>query len=230
MRIAIAQLNQVVGDLSGNAARIVEAMAQARRGGAHLLVTAELSLCGYPPEDLLLRPAFLTACADELARLAARVEGITVLVGFPELAPGGRYNAVAVLRDRRIAAVYRKQCLPNYTVFDEQRYFTAGSDPCVFDVDGIRVGVVICEDVWCPGPAASARDAGAEMIVVPNGSPYHTHQQELRRQIVSTRARETGLAIVYVNRIGGQDELVFDGASFVVDRSRQRRAAAAGMA
>ncbi len=219
MRIAIAQLNQVVGDLSGNAERIVEAIGEAQRGGAHLLVTPELSLCGYPPEDLLLRPAFLAACADELARIASRVEGITVLVGFPELAPGGRYNAVAILRDRNIAGVYRKQCLPNYTVFDEQRYFTAGIDPCVIDVDGVRVGVIICEDVWCAGPAAATRGAGAELIVVPNGSPYHTHQQELRRQIVSTRARETGLAIVYVNRTGGQDELVFDGASFVVDGS-----------
>src|SRR6202022_467924 len=219
MRVAIAQLNQVVGDLSGNAARILEAMAQARRGGAHLLITPELSLCGYPPEDLLLRPAFLSSCADELARLAARVEGITVLVGFPELAPDGRYNAVAVLRDARVIAVYRKRCLPNYTVFDEQRYFTAGGDPCIVDVEGIRVGIIICEDVWCAGPAAAARDAGAQLIVVPNGSPYHTRQQALRRQVVVDRARETGLAIVYVNRTGGQDELVFDGASFIVDGS-----------
>jgi NAD+ synthetase len=220
MRVAIAQLNQVVGDLSGNAARILEAVAEARRGGAQLLITAELSLCGYPPEDLLLRPAFLSACADELSSLATRVEGITVLVGFPELAPDGRrYNAVAVLRDRRVAALYRKRCLPNYTVFDEQRYFNAGGDACIVDVDGVRVGVIICEDVWCAGPAAAARDAGAQLIVVPNGSPYHTHQQTLRRQVVTERARETGLAIVYVNRTGGQDELVFDGASFIVDGS-----------
>src|SRR5450631_4059898 len=217
MRIAIAQLNQVVGDLPGNAARIVDAMADARRGGAQLLITAELSLCGYPPEDLLLRPAFLASCADELARLASRVDGLTVLVGFPELAPDGRYNAIAVLRDGKVAAIYRKRCLPNYTVFDEQRYFTAGTDPCVVEVGGVRVGVIICEDVWCAGPAAAARDAGAQLVVVPNGSPYHTHQQALRRQVVAARARETGLAIVYVNRTGGQDELVFDGASFIVD-------------
>src|SRR5450755_1134229 len=134
MRVAIAQLNQVVGDLSGNAARILEAAAEARRGGAQLLITAELSLCGYPPEDLLLRPAFLSACADELSRLAARVEGVTVLVGFPELTPDGRYNAVAVLREGKVAALYRKRCLPNYTVFDEQRYFRAGVDPCIVDV------------------------------------------------------------------------------------------------
>jgi NAD+ synthetase len=219
MRVAIAQLNQVVGDLSGNAARIFESVAEARRGGAQLLITAELSLCGYPPEDLLLRPAFLSACAEELARLATRVEGITVLVGFPELASDGRYNAVAVLRDGKITALYRKRCLPNYTVFDEQRYFNAGGDPCIIDVAGIRVGVIICEDVWCAGPAAAARDAGAQLIVVPNGSPYHTHQQTLRREVVAARARETGLAIVYVNRTGGQDELVFDGASFIADGS-----------
>jgi len=219
MRIAIAQLNQVVGDLPGNAARIVDAMADARRGGAQLLITAELSLCGYPPEDLLLRPAFLASCADELARLASRVDGLTVLVGFPELGPDGRYNAVAVLRDGKVAATYRKHCLPNYTVFDEQRYFTAGVDPCVVEIGGIRVGIIICEDVWCAGPAAAARDAGAQLIVVPNGSPFHTQQQALRKQVVSARARETGLAIVYVNRTGGQDELVFDGASFIVDGS-----------
>jgi NAD+ synthase (glutamine-hydrolysing) len=219
MRIAIAQFNQVVGDLSGNAARIVEATAEARRGGAQLLVTPELSLCGYPPEDLLLRPAFLASCADELARLAARVEGATVLVGFPEIAPEGAFNAVAVLRDGKVAAIYRKRCLPNYTVFDEQRYFKAGGDPCVVDIGGIRVGIIICEDVWCAGPAAAAREAGAQLIVVPNGSPYHTQQQALRRQVVAARARETGVAIVYVNRTGGQDELVFDGASFIVDGS-----------
>jgi NAD+ synthase (glutamine-hydrolysing) len=217
MRVAIAQLNQVVGDLSGNAARILVAAAETRRGGAQLLITPELSLCGYPPEDLLLRPAFLSSCADELSRLAARVEGVTVLVGFPELAPDGRYNAVAVLRDGKVTARYRKRCLPNYTVFDEQRYFNPGGDPCIVDVDGIRVGVIICEDVWCAGPATAARDAGAQLIVVPNGSPYHTRQQTLRREVVAARARETGLAIIYVNRTGGQDELVFDGASFIVD-------------
>src|SRR2546425_1663014 len=122
MRVAIAQLNQVVGDLSGNAARIIEAIAEARRGGAQLLITPELSLCGYPPEDLLLRRAFLSACAEELSHLAAAVSGVTALVGFPETSDGKRYNAVAVLRDGRIAEIYRKQWLPNYTVFDEQRY------------------------------------------------------------------------------------------------------------
>src|ERR1700716_183987 len=126
MRVAIAQLTQGIGNLSENAARTLEAMAEARRGGAQLLITPELSLCGYPPEDLLLRPAFLSSCADELARLAVRVEGITVLVGFPELAPDGRYNAVAVLRDAGVVAVYRKRCLPHYPGVEEARYFSAG--------------------------------------------------------------------------------------------------------
>jgi NAD+ synthase (glutamine-hydrolysing) len=219
MRVAIAQLNQVVGDLPGNAARIVDAVATAVRGGADLVVTPELSLSGYPPEDLLLRPAFLAACARELEQLAPRVAGPAVLVGFPEFAQGRRHNAVAVLRDGRISAVYRKQQLPNYTVFDEQRYFEPGDGACVIDVAGVRVGIIICEDVWFPGPARAARDAGAQVLVVPNGSPYHTRQQSLRREVVAARVRETGLPVVYVNRVGGQDELVFDGASFVVDGS-----------
>lgn len=218
MRIAIAQLNQMVGDLPGNAERILDAVDSARRAGADLVVTPELSLCGYPPEDLLLRPAFLQACASELARLAPRVAGPTVVVGYPELGKGGlRHNAVAVIRDGRIIAGYRKHTLPNYTVFDEQRYFAPGTEPCVFDVAGVRVGVVICEDIWFPEPARRSRDKGAELIVVPNGSPYHTRQQSLRREVVTARAVETGCPVVYVNRVGGQDELVFDGASFVVD-------------
>src|SRR5215472_2643198 len=217
MRIAIAQLNQVVGDLPGNTARLADAVAEAERGGADLVVTPELSLCGYPPEDLLLRPAFLTACAAELERLASRITRTTAVIGYPELAGGKRYNAAAVVRGGRVAASYHKRELPNYTVFDEDRYFEPGGDPCVFDVAGTRVAVVICEDIWFPRAARAAHDAGAQVIVVPNGSPYHTRQQELRREVATARARETGLPIVYVNRVGGQDELVFDGASFVVD-------------
>src|SRR5208282_4658657 len=217
MRVGIAQLNCVVGDLRGNAAHILAAVAEARHGGADLVVTPELSLCGYPPEDLLLRPAFLTACAEELARLAAQIAGPVVLIGFPEVAAGKRHNALAVVRDGRVDAVYRKHELPNYTVFDEQRYFEPGSAACVVDIAGVRVGVVICEDIWFSRCARQAAAAGAELVVVPNGSPYHTRQQALRREVVTARARETGLAVVYVNRFGGQDELVFDGASFVVD-------------
>ncbi len=217
MKLAIAQLNQLVGDLPANARAMLDAAAAAARTGAHLVVTPELSLCGYPPEDLVLRPAFIEACARELGALAAAVRDTTLLVGFPERAGDKTYNAMAVLRDGRIAHVYRKQCLPNYTVFDEDRYFTPGDAPCVFDVDGVACGLIICEDVWFAEPAAQARAAGAQVLVVPNGSPYHTKQQGLRLQQVASRARENQLPVVYVNRIGGQDELVFDGASFVVD-------------
>jgi len=216
MHIALAQLDQVVGDLAGNARRIVDAMRASIRAGAELVVTPELSLCGYPPEDLLLRPAFLDACASELAALATEVEDTTLVVGFPERRDGRRHNALAVIRGGRVVSVARKQRLPNYTVFDEQRYFSPGGEPCVVDVAGVRCGFIVCEDLWFPEPAAQAKGAGAELLVVPNGSPYHTKQQAARFAVVSSRARENRLPIVYVNRVGGQDELVFDGASMVV--------------
>jgi NAD+ synthase (glutamine-hydrolysing) len=217
MQLAIAQLNQTVGDLPANARRILDAAGRARAASASLVVTPELSLCGYPPEDLVLRPAFIAACARELTALAAEVTEGTLVVGFPELHGGLRHNAMAVIRDGRVEHVYRKQCLPNYTVFDERRYFAPGNAPCVFDVDGVRFGLVICEDVWFPGPAARAKGAGAQVLLVANGSPYHTRQQVLRREQAAARASETGMPVVYVNRVGGQDELVFDGASFVLD-------------
>ncbi len=216
MQIAVAQLDQVVGDLGGNARRILDAVNAGVRAGAALVVTPELSLCGYPPEDLVLRPAFIDACAAELARLAAAVRGTTALVGFPERRDGRRANALAVIRDGRVVDVYRKQCLPNYTVFDEDRYFEPGTSPCVIDVDGTRVGVIICEDAWFAGPSRLAAEAGAAMIVVANGSPYHTRQQALRVGQLRARAAETRLPFLYVNRVGGQDELVFDGASFAL--------------
>ena len=213
----MAQLNQKLGDLAGNARTLLDAIGEGRRGAASLVVTPELSLCGYPPEDLVLRPAFLDACAAELIALASEVKDTTALVGFPERHDGIRYNAVAVLREGRVHAVYRKHHLPNYTVFDEERYFEPGTAPCIFDVDGVRCGVVICEDCWFEGPAMQSREAGAEIVVVPNGSPYHTHQQAARVAQIAARVRETGVPFVYVNRVGGQDELVFDGASFVMD-------------
>ncbi|GIK88125.1 MAG: NAD+ synthase [Burkholderiales bacterium] len=217
MHVAVAQLDQVVGDLAGNARRMLDAMRDARRAGASLTVTPELSLPGYPPEDLLLRPAFVDANLRELAAMAAEVREGALTVGFADRHDGRCHNAVAVLEGGRVAHVYRKQHLPNYTVFDEERYFDPGREPCVFDVDGVRFGVVVCEDVWYPGPAAQARAAGAQVLVVPNGSPYHTGQQALRRATVAARARENALPVIYVNRVGGQDELVFDGASFVAD-------------
>ena len=216
MHIAMAQIDGIIGDMPGNARRILDAAAAAKRGGASLVVTPELSLCGYPPEDLVLRPAFLDACAGELAALASAVNDVPVVVGFPERRDGRRHNAIALLRGGRVEAIYRKQTLPNYTVFDEQRYFAPGDAPCVVDVDGVRCGLIICEDVWFPHAAAQSHEAGAQVLIVPNGSPYHTKQQAARLAVVAARAKENGVAIVYVNRVGGQDELVFDGASMVV--------------
>jgi NAD+ synthase (glutamine-hydrolysing) len=219
MHIAIAQLNQVVGDLEGNARAIASALAEAERAGARLVLTPELSLGGYPPEDLLLRPAFVDACAAQLAALAEAVHETPAVVGFPERDGGRCYNALAVLRKRRVAQVYRKQRLPNYTVFDEERYFEPGTAPCVVEVAGTRFGLLVCEDIWYAEPARQAMTAGAQVLAVANGSPYHLRQQALRREHVAARARDTGLPVVYVNRVGGQDELVFDGASFVTAAS-----------
>jgi NAD+ synthase (glutamine-hydrolysing) len=217
MQIAIAQSNQTVGDLAGNARALAAALGEAERAGARLVVTPELSLCGYPPEDLLLRPAFVDACARELTALAGAVRATPLVVGFPERQDGRCYNALAVLRDGGVRQVYRKQRLPNYTVFDEERYFEPGAEPRVVDVDGTRFGLLVCEDIWYAEPARQAKAAGAQVLAVANGSPYHLRQQELRHRHVAERARDAGLPIVYANRVGGQDELVFDGASFVTD-------------
>ena len=217
MQIALAQLNQVIGDLRGNTEAILAAVAQGERAGAGLVITPELSLCGYPPEDLLLRPAFIDGCARELAVLASRITRTVAVVGFPDRVDGRLYNAAAVVRDGRVVAIYRKQKLPNYTVFDEERYFEPGVASCIFEVEGTRFGIIICEDVWFPEPARQACAAGAQVLIVINASPYHTRQQALRRERVAARARENAVPIVYVNRTGGQDELVFDGASFVTD-------------
>ena len=216
--IAAAQINCTVGDLPGNAARILEVTERARAAGADLVLTPELSLCGYPPEDLLLREAFLADCRRELERLAARVRGTALVVGFPELAAGGaRYNAAALLRDGRIAAVARKHDLPNYEVFDEKRYFASGTEPCIVELKGVRFGLTICEDVWGPKAPAMAKAAGAQAILSINASPYHKRKQATRHQVFREWIRSTGLPMVYVNLVGGQDELVFDGASCVLD-------------
>jgi NAD+ synthase (glutamine-hydrolysing) len=216
--IAAAQINCTVGDLPGNAARILEHAQRARAAGADLVVTPELSLCGYPPEDLLLRDGFLADCRRELERLAARVQGVALVVGFPERAADGRrYNAAALIRDGRIAALARKHDLPNYEVFDEKRYFAAGEEPCVFELKDVRFGLTICEDVWTPKAPALAKAAGAQVILSINASPYHKKKQASRHQVFREWIRDTGLPMVYVNLVGGQDELVFDGASCVLD-------------
>ncbi len=216
--IAAAQINCTVGDLAGNAARILEFTERARAAGADLVITPELSLCGYPPEDLLLREGFLVDCRRELERLAQKVHGTALVVGFPEAAGAGlRYNAAALLRDGRIAAVARKHDLPNYEVFDEKRYFASGAEPCIIELKGVRFGLTICEDVWGPKAPAMAKAAGAQAILSINASPYHKRKQSTRHSVFREWIRDTGLPMVYVNMVGGQDELVFDGASCVLD-------------
>ena len=247
--VALAQINCTVGDLSGNSAKIVDAARHAQNQGAQVLLTPELALCGYPPEDLLLREGFLDACAARLLELAAQLHaiapGLMVIVGFPEKAGLLRYNAAAVVKDGAIGAVYRKHNLPNYTVFDEQRYFTPGDAAVVVEVGGIQLGVLICEDIWGnlgplttrPEPSldqlkgmlasrpeawdAAAADAakagGAQALLVLNASPFHMKKSATRYSVVRERIRETGLPVVYCNLVGAQDELVFDGGSFAID-------------
>ena len=218
--IAAAQMNCTVGDLAGNAARILDFAERSRAAGADLVLTPEFSLCGYPPEDLVLREGFLADCRRELERMAPRARGLGVVVGFPELAADGkRYNAAALLRDGRIAAVARKRELPNYDVFDEKRYFEAGEGVCLVEVKGVRFGLAICEDVWFGRVPAAAKAAGAQAMLSINASPYHARKQATRHGIFREWIRATGLPMVAVNLVGGQDELVFDGASCVLDAS-----------
>jgi NAD+ synthase (glutamine-hydrolysing) len=219
MKIAIAQLNYTVGDVDGNIAKIAEAATRAKAGGASLLLTTELAVSGYSPEDLLLRDDFYDACALALERLARQIHGITLVAGHPHRIGDKHYNAASVLRDGRIVTTYLKRKLPNYTVFDEERYFDSGTEPCVFEHEGLRLGVNICADVWEESSALAAREAGAQLLLVLNASPYHVNKQQSRYEVVRDRAAETGLPLVYANQVGGQDELVFDGASFAMDAS-----------
>ncbi|ENO90085.1 NAD+ synthase [Thauera linaloolentis] len=215
--VAVAQLNLTVGDLAGNADRIIDAVAQARAAGADLLLTPELALSGYPPEDLLLRPDFYRACARETRRIADAADELCVVLGHPAEEGRARFNTASVLRDGQVVAVYHKNLLPNYEVFDEERYFEAGVAPCVFELKGLRFGVNICADVWEPAPAAAARAAGAQVLLSLNASPYHMNKHAQRTQVLRDRVRETALPVLYCNMVGGQDELVFDGASFALD-------------
>lgn len=217
MKIAIAQINCIVGDLKGNAAKILEFVNQAKAAGADIVLAPELSLTGYPPEDLLLRDGFYSDCERALKELSAQVRDIVLVVGHPAESLGKRYNTASVIQDGRMIASYHKFFLPNYTVFDEERYFNAGTEACVFEVKGIRLGINICADVWDHAPVELARIAGAQVLLVLNASPYHINKQELRYEQIHQRIQQTGMAIIYANMVGGQDELVFDGASFVMD-------------
>src|SRR5690348_15801766 len=215
LRFALAQCDFPVGAVAQNASRMRELASQARARGAALIAFPEQSLCGYPAEDLLLRPGFLAGCENELAALAKAMDGVTAVVGHPH-ALGEVYNAASVIADGEVQATYHKQALPNYTVFDEKRWFRPGHEPLVFDCEGVRVGLLICEDIWEAEPAAKAAANGAQLLLVINASPYDTRQAATREALLAQRARENDLPIAYVNLIGGQDDLLFDGASLLV--------------
>jgi len=222
LRLVIAQLNLLVGDVTGNVNTVISAAVDARdRLQADAIVFPELTLTGYPPEDLLLRPALAGQIHAALRRIEREVTGIDTIVGYPLTEHGHLQNVVSVMRDGRERARYVKHLLPNYSVFDEKRYFSPGTESCVVDIGGVRVGLTICEDIWQPEPVAAAREAGAECIVTINASPYHMEKGREREEIAERRVRESGLPLVYVNLVGGQDELVFDGASFVMEAAGQ---------
>ncbi|MES3009679.1 MAG: NAD+ synthase [Pseudomonadota bacterium] len=228
LRICIAQLNFVVGDLAGNAQKIIDAAHTAHANGAQLLLTPELSICGYAAEDLFLRPAFIAACDDAVKTVASALAGLkdmVVVVGHPtgggsrtrSVAVQQRFNAASVLREGEVLATYAKRELPNYQVFDERRYFTPGEGVCVFEVGGVKVGLLICEDAWFEAPAWLAKEAGAELLAVINASPFHVGKGDEREQTMRERVLDCGLPLIYAHLVGGQDEVVFEGRSFALN-------------
>lgn len=224
MRIAIAQANFHVGDVAGNTARIVQLARVAReRERAQLVVFPELAVTGYPPEDLLLRPGLHGQVRAALAEIAHAARGIEILVGYPEAADGRLYNSCAWLRAGSLAANYRKRVLPNYGVFDEKRYFTPGEDVCLRHADGLPIALSICEDLWTPGHAQDCARRGARLLININASPYDAGKTDARARLLSARNAESGLAIVYLNLVGGQDELIFDGGSLAQDSAGRTR-------
>lgn len=220
LRIAMAQFDFPVGAVAQNAERITAMIEEARdEFGADVVLFPELALCGYPPEDLLLRPGFLHDCEQALQRIARATKGIVAVVGWPQAAGSVVYNAASVLRDGRIELTYRKRELPNYAVFDERRYFDVDPDgeDCVFEVNSVQVGLLVCEDLWFAEPLAGTARAGAQVVLVPNASPFERGKHAQRDALLAERTRESGCAIAYLNVVGGQDSLVFDGASVVAD-------------
>ena len=218
--IALAQFDYVVGDVAGNTQKILDLAVRARDDmRADLVVFPELSVCGYPPEDLLFHAGLRRRIEKALETIRDSVRDIAVLVGFPDYQDDDIFNACVVFRDGEVLAHYRKHILPNYSVFDEKRYFSAGREASVFTLNGVRVGINICEDVWDRAPPAASRAAGAEVLLAINGSPYELDSQSQREEVVRQRVLEIGIPAVYLNMVGGQDELVFDGGSFAMDRS-----------
>ena len=218
IRIVMAQLNMLVGGVFANVNKVIEKAIEARdQLHADAVVFPELALTGYPPEDLLLRPGLYKRVLRALEILKRKVNGIDIIVGYPRQATGGVYNAASLIRNGEIVATYHKQHLPNYSVFDEKRYFTPGSEICLVDIKGIPVGLTICEDIWMPSPANACADAGAKLLINLNASPYHIDKSQERENVVKQRINEIGIPVLYANLVGGQDELVFDGGSFVMD-------------
>lgn len=218
LRLALAQLNLFVGDVAGNAQRVLDTAADARdRLEADVVLFPELALSGYPPEDLLFHKGLRRQVAGALERVRTEARGIALLLGYPEYAEEGIFNSAILVRDGETLANYRKQELPNYAVFDEKRYFKHGNDTRIVELNGIRTALLICEDIWQPEPAREAKAAGAQLLVVINGSPYALDYQSRRESVVRERVRDVGLPAVYLNMVGGQDELVFDGGSFVMN-------------
>ena len=218
LRLVIGQLNFLVGDVAGNVQQVITQALKARdQLQAHAIIFPELTLTGYPPEDLLLRPDIHVQVEAGLERLRSDMRGIVLIVGHPQRVDDKVYNAASVIDDGHVVATYFKQRLPNYSVFDERRYFVPGTEACVTTIAGVPVGITICEDVWQAQPVKQCANAGARLIVVLNASPYHTQKGHEREQLLQQRARESQVPMVYVNLVGGQDELVFDGDSFVVD-------------
>ncbi len=218
LTVAMAQINPLVGDIPGNAQLIIDTLERARDSlRADVVVFPELALCGYPPEDLLLRPSLQRRVEAALKRVCAAATGIIAVVGYPWRRDGLLYNMAGIIRDGELIGEYAKTCLPNYQVFDEKRYFEPGGGACVVAIRGIPVAVSICEDIWQPQPMRAAAAAGARLMLNINASPFHRNKQQTRQELLAVRAREGGMPIVYVNQVGGQDELIFDGGSLAVD-------------
>src|SRR5215210_4203269 len=221
MRLALAQLNTTVGDLDGNRERILRAIADAESAGADLVLLPELAVTGYPPEDLLLRPGFLRAAEESLQEIARQTRGIVALVGVPHLDNDLR-NACAVCADGEVKALYRKRFLPNYGVFDEDRYFAPARDCLLLELGGTLIGPTICEDMWQPGPPATDLAlAGAQLLTNISASPFHVARDREREEMLVTRARDNACFVAFCNAVGGQDELIFDGHSLVLDEEGQ---------
>ena len=217
--MAACQINPLVGDVEGNVTKMLRLVEKVKSEGASLAIFPELSISGYPPEDLLAKPSYLRKCASELDRMASQVNGITVIVGVPEADQGDLFNSAAIIDSGKVVRFVRKELLPNYLVFDEKRYFSPGTGPSIiFDKDDVWFGVSICEDAWfADGPISKLAAYGAEVVININASPYSIGKRQDRAEMLRDRSTTNGISIVYVNQVGGQDELVFDGASMVID-------------